>query len=106
MATMTQSNPKTFVDDLIKQPPVLVISKSYCPYCKKAKAALAEVVPQNDIVVVELDQRQDGDAIQDYMQEKTGARSVPRVFVKGKFLGGGDDTVAKAQSGELKNLLA
>lgn len=34
------------------------------------------------------------DAIQDYMKEKTGARSVPRVFVNGKFFGGGDDTVS------------
>jgi glutaredoxin 3 len=30
---------------------------------------------------------------------------VPRVFVGGKFIGGGDDTAAKAASGELKMLL-
>ena len=30
---------------------------------------------------------------------------MPRVFVDGQFLGGGDDTAAKAQSGELKQLL-
>lgn len=31
---------------------------------------------------------------------------VPRVFIKQKFVGGGDDVVAKDKSGELKALLA
>jgi glutaredoxin 3 len=44
--------------------------------------------------------------IQDALYEVTGARSVPRVFIGGKFIGGGDDTAAKAASGELKQLLA
>ena len=30
---------------------------------------------------------------------------VPRVFIKGNFIGGGDDVVAKDKSGELKKLL-
>jgi hypothetical protein len=34
----------------------------------------------------------DGAAIQEYLGELTGGRSVPRVFVGGKFIGGGDDT--------------
>ena len=33
------------------------------------------------------------DDIQDALAEITGARSVPRVFVGGAFIGGGDDTV-------------
>ena len=36
---------------------------------------------------------------------RTGGRSVPRVFVDSVFIGGGDDTAAKARSGELKQLL-
>ena len=44
-------------------------------------------------------------AVQDALGELTGARSVPRVFVGGKFIGGGDDTAAKAASGELLRLL-
>ena len=39
------------------------------------------------------------------MKEKTGARSVPRVFVDGKFIGGGDDIAAKSNNGSLKKLL-
>lgn len=51
-------------------------------------------------------QHGDGIDIQDALYEVTGARSVPRGFVGGKFIGGGDDTAAKAASGELAQLLA
>lgn len=33
--------------------------------------------------------------VQDCLAAMTGARSVPRVFVGGKFFGGGDDTVSR-----------
>ena len=56
--------------------------------------------------VVELDERDDGPANQAYLGELTGGTSVPRVFVGGKFIGGGDDTVAKQRSGELRKMLA
>jgi glutaredoxin len=45
------------------------------------------------------------DDIQDALQQVTGGRSVPRVFISGKFIGGGDDTAAKQASGELLKLL-
>ena len=34
---MSSSKVKAEMDELIKSKPVLVISKSYCPFCKKAK---------------------------------------------------------------------
>lgn len=54
---------------------------------------------------LQLDGRADMDEMQDALRELTGARSVPRVFVGGKFLGGGDDTAAAAANGTLKKLL-
>ena len=44
--------------------------------------------------------------IQDYMKTKTGARSVPRVFINGKFYGGGDETAAGAKNGDIKKKIA
>lgn len=35
----------------------------------------------------------------------TGARSVPRVFIKGNFVGGGTDVKKLASTGELQKLL-
>jgi glutaredoxin 3 len=43
--------------------------------------------------------------IQDYLLKKTGGRSVPRVFIKGKFFGGGDECAAGAKNGALKKAL-
>lgn len=85
---------KSLVDGLLKANRVVVWSKTYCPYCTKAKRSLQKVLPASKIVVVELDNRSesDGAAIQDYLAEITGGRSVPRVFVDGEFIGGGDDT--------------
>merc|ERR1712154_119756 len=91
---------KTFVNSQIQSNSVLMFSKSYCPYCTKAKSALNSIPAT--FKSIELDTRQDMDEIQDYLQQLTGARSVPRVFVNGQFYGGGDDTAAGARNGELK----
>ena len=54
---------------------------------------------------MQLDGDSEGDAIQDIMATMTGGRSVPRVFVDGKFIGGGDETVAAAADGTLAKLI-
>ena len=84
--------------------PAQVFSKSYCPYCKKAKAVLGALSPKS-YKVIELDERQDGDAMQDILGQMTGARSVPRVFIAGKCIGGGDDTERLNRDGKLKEML-
>ncbi|EFJ42530.1 hypothetical protein VOLCADRAFT_107222 [Volvox carteri f. nagariensis] len=84
---------------------VMVYSKTYCPYCVKAKNALNQFIKPNQYTVVELDERPDTDVMQDALLEVTGGRSVPRVFINGKFLGGGDDTAAAAANGTLQKLL-
>eukprot|EP00884_Botryococcus_braunii_P018640 jgi/Botrbrau1/545/Bobra.0010s0020.1 len=99
------SDSKHLVEKAISDNPVFIFSKSYCPYCKKAKAALSELLPPGKIAALELDLRPDGDNIQDALAQLTGGRSVPRVFIGGKFIGGGDDTVRLKQSGELAKLL-
>jgi len=68
---------------------VVVFSKTFCPYCARAKDDLsgAGIVP----VVVELDQRQDGQEIQKALIERTGQKTVPSVWVCGRHIGGSDD---------------
>lgn len=84
---------------------VIMYSKVYCPYCIKAKNALNQFIKADQYKVVELDQRQDIVTMQDALGEITGGRTVPRVFINGKFLGGGDDTAAAAANGTLEKLL-
>ncbi|XP_065180946.1 uncharacterized protein LOC135811639 [Sycon ciliatum] len=88
-----------FTQSKIKEGPVVVFSKSYCPYCKATKDLFKGLGV--DIVLVELDERDDGGEIQNCLQSITGGRSVPRVFVGGKFVGGNDGTQAAHKDGKL-----
>ncbi|KAK0051339.1 glutaredoxin-1 [Biomphalaria pfeifferi] len=101
---------KSLVDSKIAGKKVMIFSKQSCPYCTKAKNTfskyLGNALSEADYEVLEIDELSNCSAIQDYLQKLTGARSVPRVFINQKFVGGGDDVVAKDKSGELKTLLA
>ena len=52
------------LNKLISSSKVLVLSKSYCPYCARTKALLQDLNVR-DVSVVELDQRDDGASLQD-----------------------------------------
>jgi len=102
------ASPKEFVDKTINSKKVVVFAKSFCPYCHKAKAALKSFELPSDVLEwIDLDERNDLDmeAIQDYLLSITGGRSVPRVFIGGKFFGGGDDTAAAGKNGTLEKKL-
>jgi glutaredoxin 3 len=79
--------------------------QSYCGYSRRAKTIMEKYLGTTGFKVVELDQREDGPEIQDYMMELTGGRTVPRVFIDGKFIGGADDTAALDESGKLNTML-
>lgn len=85
---------------------VMIFSKSYCPHSKRVKTLFDNLI-RNKYKVLELDQLDMNtmNKYQDTLQSITGARSVPRVFIDGRFVGGADDTVRKHQSGELNQLL-
>jgi len=100
------SKGKAYVAELIKTKKVVMISKTYCPFCTKAKNALANYkINPEDYVILEIEDRDDMDEIQNYMSELTGARSVPRVFIGGKFIGGGDETMAAHRNKKLQGML-
>jgi len=79
MAALSASE---LVSSLIKKHAVVVFSKTYCPYCKKAKAALTAI--KAPFEAVELDTRNDGADIQNALEKLTGRRTVPNVFIAGK----------------------
>jgi glutaredoxin 3 len=84
--------------------PVMVYATSTCPYCAKVKALLGDLgVP---FKAIDFDALADGAAVRAALNASTGMRTVPQVFVGGALVGGCDNTVAAARSGELKRLLA
>ncbi|GAU98139.1 hypothetical protein RvY_09320 [Ramazzottius varieornatus] len=106
---MRMEQVKKMISEKLREKKVVVYSKSYCPYCKKAKNVLGKYPIKDDqIEITELDLMADQDQahlIQEYMKSLTGASTVPRVFINGKCIGGGDDTEKLDRNGELKKLL-
>ncbi|KAJ1389858.1 Thioredoxin-like superfamily [Sesbania bispinosa] len=92
-----------FVQNAIYSNKITIFSKSYCPYCLRAKRVFAEL--NEKPFVVELDLRDDGYQIQSVLLDLIGRRTVPQVFVNGKHIGGSDDLNAAVQSGQLQKLL-
>jgi glutaredoxin 3 len=83
-------------------PPIVIYTKSTCPYCHAAKDLLQRKgAPFSEISV-------DGDrAKQAAMAEKAGGRStVPQIFIGDKHVGGCDDLYELDEAGGLDPLLA
>ena len=103
--------PQQLVEDAVRNNPVVVFSKSFCPYCVAAKdsiAAAAQHVPAFDAPkTFELDHMgEEGPQIQAYLAEKTGRTTVPSVFIAGQFVGGSDDVATLAASNDLVTRIA
>ncbi|KAK0213927.1 thioredoxin-like protein [Armillaria fumosa] len=102
---------KNFVEDTITSHKITVFSKSYCPYCRRAKTLFSDKYPDADIGVIELDERDDGSDIQEYLRQKTGQGTVPNIFIMQVYelilstdqqhIGGCDDTMSLQNSGKL-----
>ncbi|KAG8957674.1 glutaredoxin [Tulasnella sp. 408] len=98
---------KEIVEDAIANHKVAIFSKTYCPYCKRAKELIKSFdLPDGEVEIVEIDIREDGSAIQEYLKEKTGQRTVPNIFIKQEHIGGSDDLANLNSAGQLKAKLA
>eukprot|EP00906_Rhabdomonas_costata_P029968 RCo042325 len=97
------ADPEVFVRSTIKGAPVVVFSKSYCPYCSRVKNFFDDLGVR--YTAVELDQVPTGTAMQDALKTLTGQSTVPNVFVNHKHIGGCDKTLAMHKQGTLQPLL-
>ncbi|XVF62133.1 hypothetical protein PTKIN_Ptkin08bG0192600 [Pterospermum kingtungense] len=77
-----------FVQNAIFSNKIVIFSKSYCPYCFRAKRIFSEL--NEKPYIVELDLRDDGAEIQYVLLDLVGRSTVPQVFVNGKHIGGSD----------------
>ncbi|UJR13446.1 hypothetical protein I4U23_000460 [Adineta vaga] len=92
------------VKQLIIDHQVIVFSKTYCPYCVKAKRVLGKY-KLKDYKVIELDEIKDGNEYQKVLGRLTDAKTVPRVFIAGECIGGGDETERLDKNGDLEKRL-
>lgn len=89
---------------IVEKHKVVVFSKPWCPHCRRALEAL-EIVGLKNPYVIDLTEYPHMQDIQSTLKDITGRGTVPNVFVGGKSIGGGDETVALNRSGKLKTML-
>ena len=96
---VASSGTMEFVNSAIRDNKVVVFLKPNCPFCVRVKKLFGDVgVP---IFVVDITRREDMSDIQSCLEEKTGARSVPRVFINGESIGGCDQVLKMHDLGKL-----
>ncbi|XP_039790503.1 glutaredoxin-C4, chloroplastic-like isoform X2 [Panicum virgatum] len=81
--------------EIVASSPVVVFSKTYCPFCTRVKQLLAQLGANYKAVELDVET----------LAEWTGQRTVPNVFVKGERIGGCDATMAMHNGGKLVPLL-
>eukprot|EP00898_Chlorokybus_atmophyticus_P005042 jgi/Chlat1/5539/Chrsp369S00843 len=91
------------VEEIARERPVMLFSKTYCPYCKKVKQLFQELnVPLEPL---ELDLSDKEEQWQKALYELTGKWTVPSVWIGGKYVGGHDDTLKLHKESQLTKLL-
>ena len=80
----------------VRMKKVEIYTKSYCPYCRKAK----QLLQQYDYSLVEYDVEHDQEKYQE-MLERSERKTVPQIFIDGKHIGGCDDLFAYKEQGKL-----
>lgn len=81
---------------------VVIYTKDYCPYCKRAKMLLA----QKGVEFKEFDLVQQPDLKAKMVELAGGRTTVPQIFIGDTHVGGCDDLFALESSGKLDPLLA
>ncbi|CEM16611.1 unnamed protein product [Vitrella brassicaformis CCMP3155] len=107
--SVTMADAKAYVDGLVSEHRVMVFAKPECPYCQSAinLMAMNGAKKVKSFKIVYLDNEDPAtDTIQDYLQEITGARTVPRIFADGKCIGGSSDVEEMKSAGTLRPLFA
>ena len=85
----------------MSSPKVIIYGNASCPFCGAARMLLTKRSVEFENISVT------GDAsLFEEMQQKSGRRSVPQIFIDDYHVGGFDELDALNRSGELDKLLA
>ncbi|KAI0030953.1 thioredoxin-like protein, partial [Vararia minispora EC-137] len=95
----------TRADALDRETPLVVFSKTYCPYSRRAKELLESYDLSPPPRIIEVDQRGDGDLIKAILARLTGRATFPNVILKGASIGGSDTILDLHARGKLAHML-
>lgn len=83
-------------------PLVEIYTKSFCPYCWRAKALLDEKGVAYEEIAIDLA----AEERQIMIERARGRSTVPQIFIGDVHVGGCDDLVALDRAGKLDELIA
>jgi glutaredoxin len=82
MSSKTSLSASEHIQELIHKYPIVIFSKSSCPYCRKAKNILSKYKLDNKYYVLELNKLSNTNEYQTELQKLTGDRTVPENLEK------------------------
>jgi len=106
---------KAELNIMLKKSPILIFSKSTCPYSRRAKSLLLDtykIVPAPYVIELDLLDKPISDVndpspptlgrkLQDLLAESTGRKTVPNILINGRSIGGSDELVKLDADDEL-----
>ncbi|KAH8950056.1 hypothetical protein BDL97_10G064000 [Sphagnum fallax] len=102
MAASIEKDLEKWIKETNSSEPVVVWSKTYCPYSIRVKKLFDKL--GYNFQAVELDEIAE-EGLQDALERVSGLSTVPNVYIGGKHIGGCDDTVTLHMRSELVPLL-
>ncbi|CAB3403526.1 unnamed protein product [Caenorhabditis bovis] len=85
-------SPQQILDNFIASKPIVVFTKSFCPFSRKVKQLIATYKFDRSVYeFVDLDDPEENlpaDEIQQILEAKYGRKAVPQMFVNGDYVGG------------------
>ena len=84
----------------MSSPAVVMYTTSWCPYCERARRLLQ----RKNVAFSEIDVESAPEKRAE-MQQKSGRRTVPQIFIGNTHVGGSDDLSALEDAGKLDALL-
>ena len=80
---------------------VVLYTKAYCPFCKRAKALL----DNKGVEYTDYDIGEQPELREEMIKRANGGHTVPQIFIGDHHVGGCDDIMALERQGKLDSLL-
>ncbi len=99
-----------FLDEVTHDPdnPVVLFALEWCEFCWSLRKMFAEYeIPYRSIDLDSVEYQQDnkGGKIRKAIEQRTGLKTIPQVYVGGEHLGGASETFDACKDGSLATLL-
>jgi cysteine synthase A len=101
-------NAVTFVDETIRTEPVVMFALEWCEFSWSVRKLFARLgIEYKSVDLDSVDYQQDnwGGKIREVLAERTGAKTIPQVFVGGRHIGGCTETFDNWRDGSIRRIL-